>query len=45
MQFLVSGVKRWWVAYNSFEMPANPDGQVDLDHVDKNKRDIAVILV
>ena len=45
MQFLVGGVKRWWVACNSSELPANPDGQVDLDHVEENKRDVAAILV
>ena len=44
VQFLV-GVKRWWVAYNSSELPTNPDGQVDLDHVEENKRDVVVILI
>jgi hypothetical protein len=42
---LVGGVKQWWVACNSSELTANPDGQVDLDHVEENKRDVAVILV
>jgi hypothetical protein len=42
---LVGGVKRWWVAYNSSKLPANPDEQVDLDHVEENKRDVAVILI
>ena len=45
MQFLVGGVKRWWVAYNSSKLPTNPDGKVDLDHVEENKRDVAMILV
>jgi len=45
MQFLVGGVKWWWVACNSFELSANLDGQVDLDHVEENKRDVLVILV
>ena len=45
MQFLVGGVKRWWVACNSFELPANPDGLVDLDHVEENKRDVVAILI
>jgi hypothetical protein len=42
---LVGGVKRWWVAYNSSELPANPDGQVDIDHMEENKRDVAAILI
>jgi hypothetical protein len=42
---LVGGVKQWWVVCNSFELPTNPDGQVDLDHVEENKGDIAAILV
>jgi hypothetical protein len=41
---LVGGVKRWWVVCHSSELPANPDGQVDLDHVKENKRDVAAIL-
>ena len=45
VQFLVDGVKRWWVACNSSELPANLDGHVDLDHVEENKRDVAAILV
>ena len=42
---MVGGVKRWWVAYNSFELLGNPNGQVDLDHVEENKRDVVAILV
>ena len=45
VQFLVGGVKQWWVACNSSKLPANPDGQVNLDHVEENKRDVAVILI
>jgi hypothetical protein len=33
------------VVCNFFELPANPDGQVDLDHVEENKSDVAAILV
>jgi hypothetical protein len=45
VQFLVGGVKWWWVAYSSSELPTNPDRQVDLDHMEENKRDVAAILV
>jgi len=45
MQFLVGGVKRWWVACIFSKLLANLDGQVDLDHVEENKKDVAAILV
>ena len=45
VQFLVGGVKRWWVACHSSKLSTNPDGQVNLDHVEENKRDVAAILV
>ena len=45
VQFLVGGVKRLWVSYNSFELLTNTDGQVDLNHVEENKRDVVAILV
>ena len=44
MQFLVR-VKRWWVACHSSELPTNPYGQVDLNHMEENKRDVAAILI
>ena len=44
MQFMVGGVKRWWVACHSSKLPTNPDGQVNLNHVEENKRDITAIL-
>ena len=28
-----------------FQTPTNPDGQVNLDHVEENKRDVAAILL
>ena len=45
MQFLVGGVKQWWVACHSSKLPTNPDVQVNLDHVEENKREVAAILV
>ena len=45
VQFLVGGVERWWVAYNSSELPANTNGQVNLNHVEENKRDVVAILI
>ena len=45
MQFLVGGVKWWWVAYHSPKLSADPDGQVNLDHMEENKRYVVVILV
>ena len=45
VQFLVGGVKRWWVACNSSELRKNPDGQVDPDHMEENKRDVVAILI
>jgi hypothetical protein len=45
MQFLVGRVKRWWEGTKPSELPANLDGQVDLHHMEENKRDVAAILV
>ena len=42
---MVGGVKWWWTAYHSSKLSADPDGQVNLDHVKENKRDVAVVLV
>ena len=45
VKFLVGGVKRWWAAYHSSKLSVDPDGQVNLDHMEENKRDIAAILM
>jgi hypothetical protein len=45
VQYLIGGVKRWWAACYSSKLSADPDGQVNLDHMEENKRDVVAILV
>jgi hypothetical protein len=34
VQYLIGGVKRWWAAYHSSKLSVDPDGQVNLDHME-----------
>ena len=45
VQYLVGGVKRWWAACHSSKLSVDPDREVNLDHVEENKRDVAAILL
>ena len=45
MQYLLGGVKRWWVDCHSSKLSVDPDGEVNLDHVEENKRDVVAILI